>query len=191
MAGPIPINLAVEDALSEAIARKILSQSGQLYEVGVCYNRGGAGYLKKMIKPFNHAAKGIPYFVLTDLDQVECPPVLIADWLPNPRHHNLLFRVAVREVEAWVLAHRNAIAKFLSIREELIPQNVDEIIDPKQFLVNLARKSRNRNIRESIVPVPKSTAQVGRDYNGQMVYFVEKYWQLLEAKVHSPAYGGL
>jgi len=36
-------------------------------------------------------------------------------------HPNFLFRVAVREVEAWLLAHREGIARFLGISEHLVP----------------------------------------------------------------------
>jgi len=43
-------------------------------------------------------------------------------WLPYPKHPNLLFRVAVKEVEAWLLAHRAAFATFLGISDKLIPQ---------------------------------------------------------------------
>jgi len=43
----IPINLAVEDPLSEAVLRAILRQSNRPYELGTCYCQGGYGYLKK------------------------------------------------------------------------------------------------------------------------------------------------
>ena len=69
----IPINLAVEDPLSEAVLRTILHQSNRRYIVGNCYSKNGFGYLKKNIKGFNNAAKGTPYIVLTDLDRAECP----------------------------------------------------------------------------------------------------------------------
>ncbi len=44
MSQPIPINLAVEDALSEVVVREILSQSGQPFPVGACYGKGGFGH---------------------------------------------------------------------------------------------------------------------------------------------------
>ncbi|MFN8453408.1 MAG: hypothetical protein U0401_01855 [Anaerolineae bacterium] len=185
MPSDIPINLAVEDTLSEAVARKILRESGQPYSVGICYSRRGFGYLKKMIKPFNYTAKGMPYLVLTDLDESECPLALINEWLLHPKHPNLLFRIAVKEVESWLLANQSAFAKFLGIREELIPTDVDRIDNPKQFLVNLARESRYRSLREAIIPRRNSTAQVGPDYNGRLIYFVEKYWQVQVAVEHS------
>lgn len=97
---PIPINLAVEDPLSDAVARKILSSSNRIYEVGITYSRGGFVYLKSKLEGFNNAAKWTPFFILTDLDIEECAPRLRAKWLPKGNHPNLVFRIAVREVES-------------------------------------------------------------------------------------------
>lgn len=184
MTNPIPINLAVEDALSEAIIRQIIRQSKRDFIVGTCYNRRGYGYLKKTIRGFNNAAKGTPYLVLTDLDKNECPLGLIEKWLPHPKHPNLLFRIAVREVESWVLGDRAAFAKFLGIKQELIPQDVDGLEDPKKKLIDLARKSRKRG---GIVPAKGSTAKIGPDYNGQLIDFVTNYWQVEVAALSSPS----
>lgn len=184
MTSHTPINLAVEDDLSEAVLRKILRDG---HVVGDCYKRGGYGYLKKNIRGFNVAAKGMPFLVLTDLDSRECAPALIEDWLPVPIHHNLLFRVAVREVESWVLADRDRFAKFLGIRKTLVPVNVDAIDDPKEGLINLARKSRKRGLREDIVPTEGSTAKQGPDYNGRLKSFVEEFWNPYEAMHNSPS----
>lgn len=183
----IPINLAVEDFLSEAVLRKILQFTRRPYETGTCFCKGGYGYLKKNIQGFNHAAKTTPFLVLTDLDNIECPPALIKEWLPHPKHPNLLFRIAVREIEAWLLAHREAFAKFLGIKIHSIPYNVDTIRDPKQFLIALAKKSKKRQLREAITPASGSTARVGPDYNGQLGLFVERLWDVAIATQHSPS----
>ena len=187
MRGSIPINLAVEDPLSEAVLLKILDQSGRPYEVGNCHKKDGFGYLRKTIGGFNSAAKGTPFLVLTDLDRYECPVALIQEWLTVPKHHNLLFRVAVREVESWLLADRTGFAKFLGIRESLVPHDADTIPDPKQYLINLVRKSRKRDLLSDIVPLPKSTATQGRNYNGPLISFVQRSWDLLAAMNHSPS----
>jgi len=184
---PIPINLAVEDILSEAVLRKILRESKKDFAVGACFCHGGYAYLKKSIRGFNNAAKAAPFLVLTDLDKAECPPVLLREWLPHPRHPNLLFRIAVREVEAWLLAHREALAKFLGIQRQLIPYEVDNLADPKQLLISLARKSKKRQLREAIVPRSGSTAKVGPDYNGQLALFVEHFWEIAKAAQNSPS----
>ena len=151
----IPINLAVEDPLSEAVLRAILRQSNRPYAVGTCYCQGGYGYLKKTIRRFNNAAKGTPFLVLTDLDKADCPPGLIQAWLPDPKHPNLLFRIAVREVEAWILAHREAFALFAGVQQELIPQDVDALDDPKRSLavspgsaIRTTRGTQDRNCEQ-------------------------------------------
>jgi len=182
---PIPIHIAVEDSLSESVLRKILACSGRGYAVGSCFERGGFGYLKKNISGFNKAARGTPFLMLTDLDRGECAPTMIRKWLPI--HPNLLFRVAVREIESWILASRSCVAEFLMISQEMIPANTDEIDDPKQLLVELARKSRRRNLREAIAPRRGSTAKVGPDYNGTLILFVEQFWTIDEAVKNSPS----
>ena len=53
----IYITLAVEDSLSEAVARKILHQSDKNYHVTNCLGLKGSGYLKIKINSFNKAAK--------------------------------------------------------------------------------------------------------------------------------------
>lgn len=181
----IPINLVFEDVLSEAVLKEMLKQSQRPFLVGSCFNQRGYGKIKKIISGLNHAANGMPYLVLTDLDNAECPLVIISEWLTQPKHPNLLFRIAVKEVEAWLLAHREAFAEFLGISVSLIPSNVDEIPDPKQLLINLARKSKKRNLRDAIVPERNSTAKIGKDYNGQLIQFVQNNWQVEAAQVNS------
>ena len=184
----IPINIAVEDPLSEAVVRKILTFSKRDYDIGRCYNRGGFGYLKKAIYGFNHAAKITPFLILTDLDQTECAPILLQKWLPLHRHPNLLFRIAVREVETWLLADRTNFAKFLGIPATLIPINVDdELSDPKQFLLQIATRSRNRMLRHALVSASGETLRRGPDYNGCLIGFVAKHWNIMEATANSPS----
>ncbi len=187
MTNIIPINLAVEDALSEAVARKMLTASGQNYIVGSCYMKYGKSYLQRLIKGLNDAAKGTPFLVLTDLDSEECAPLLIRSWLPIPVHPNLLFRVAVREVEAWVLADATALAEYFSMSPAAIPARVDDIDDPKKCLIGLAARSRVRRLREDIVPKGGSTAKQGPNYNGRLVAFVENCWEPAKAEARSPS----
>jgi hypothetical protein len=185
MTTPIPINLAVEDVLSEALLRKILQCSERPFAVGTVYARGGNGYIKKLIAGLNHAAKGTPFLVLTDLDNSECAPKLIGEWLKTPCHCNLIFRVAVREVEGWVLADRDAFATFFRVDSRQIPEDTDAIKDPKAFLVKLVRGSRQGNLRRDVVPPPGSTSQVGPNYNGCLSSFVGSKWDASRASRHS------
>lgn len=183
----IPINLVFEDVLSEAVLKEMLKQSQRPFSVGNCLNQRGYGKIKKVISGLNHAAKGMPYLVLTDLDNAECPLVILSEWLTQPKHPNLLFRIAVKEVESWLLAHREAFAEFLGISVDLIPADVDKIYDPKQLLINLVKKSKKRNLRDAIVPDRNSTAKIGKDYNGQLIQFVNQSWQVASAQTNSPS----
>jgi hypothetical protein len=65
----------------------------------------------------------------------------------------------------------------------------DQIPDPKQSLVNLARRSRRRTLRESIVPRRGSTAPQGPDYNGCLGDFVRNHWNRDSAVGRSPSLG--
>lgn len=172
----IPINIVVEDHLSEIVVRKLLDWSGRSYTIGITLNRGGKGYIKKNIKGFNNASQGTPFFVLTDLDMFDCAPALITQWLPVKQNPNLIFRIAVKEVEAWLLGDRVGLAKFLKISYDDIPQDVEKIQDPKQFIISLARKSKSSEIRKDIVPSSKSLRVQGPNYNGRLSEFVINFW---------------
>jgi hypothetical protein len=184
---PIPINIAVEDLLSEVVAKRLLADSGQAFSVGVVYNRGGYGYLKKTAHGWNNAAKGTPFFLLTDLDYATCPSDLIASWLPNSPHRNFIFRVAVKEVESWLLADRLNFSSFIKVHRTRLPERPDELTDPKATLVTLASKSPLTQVKARLVPRPRTTAKQGRDYNGCLSEFVMTRWVPEEAALNSPS----
>lgn len=181
----IPVNLAIEDEVSEAVLRRLLVQANRGYAIGTAYGRGGFGYLRKTITGWNRAARHKPFVVLTDLDRSPCPSDLIKDWLNEPLHPNLLFRVAVREVESWLLADRLNFARYLFVAEKWLPVNPDELPDPKAILVDVARRSRSETIRDRIVPKRGSTAKQGREYNSCLAEFVDKNWNIDEAAAQS------
>jgi hypothetical protein len=185
MGNSIPINLAFEDSLSESVLSVLLRGSGRPYEVATLYTGGGFGYLRQRVRGFNNAAKGIPFLLLTDLDTAECAPVLVREWLPVSPHPNLLFRIAVREVESWLLADRENLARFLGIAVELVPFDSDSVLDPKSVLIGLASKSRNRRLREDIVPRQGSTSKQGLNYNGRLISFVQGQWDPMVASTGS------
>lgn len=176
MNGPIPVNLAVEDELTESLLTKILGAIPKQYATNTIYSRGGSGYLRRTVNGFNHAARGIPFLVGTDLDTYNCPAALIQDWLSQPKHHNLLLRVAVREAEAWVLADKENFARFLGIRPALIRDDVENIQDAKRELIGLAARARRKGIREDICPPRRSTRRVGPNYNARLSVFVQQSW---------------
>lgn len=185
----IPLIIAVEDDLSEALTRKLVA-SIKRFDILLCLGRQGASYLEKNIAGFQKAARHQPYLVVTDLDRPNrCPATLCQTWLGRYPESHLLFRIAVMESESWLLAHRDAAVEHLKIdaRKAKIPDNTDSLPDPKQFLINLARKSRSRRIRDELVPPVGSTSRVGPNYNANLVLFVRETWAPEIAARHSPS----
>lgn len=183
------IRLVVEDELSEFVLRKLLEHSGRQFVIHGVFCAGGFGQIKSRVQQFKNASNVLPHIVLTDLDQYDCAPILLADWGADTLPPALLFRVAVREVEAWLLADREGIAEYLTIPVTKIPQYPEGEQDPKQTLINLARKSRKRRLAEEIVPAAGSRNSVGPLYNARMGEFVRTVWSVQRAEANSESLG--
>lgn len=179
--------LAVEDRLSDAVATKILNHFG--FEIKRKTGYKGNSYLQQKVQSFNEAAhEECGIFMLTDLDSAQnCPPRLIQSWVKGTLNPRFFFRVAVIEVESWVMADRVALAAFLSIPVYRIPSSTDNIPDPKEFLVSLARRSKNKRLRDALVPADGTTRSVGDEYNTRLSQFVRDHWDLQRAASVSPS----
>lgn len=182
--------LAVEDALSNAVSTKILKHFGIEIVHRIPNTYQGNSYLQRRAPELNRSAAGPPYiFMFTDLDSPQsCPPQLIQSWVKAPLNSGFFLRVAVMEVESWIMADRNAIAEFLSIPLRRIPANTDDIPNPKEFLVSLARRSNRRRLRNQLVPaLGATTARVGPEYSSRFSEFVQTHWDLERAAIVSPS----
>ena len=145
--------------------------------VGPIHGRRGKTHLKKRLAGYNFAAVHAPWLVLMDLDSEEdCAPLLKQSLLPRPSEFMCL-RIAVREVEAWLLADRESIATFLGVSRDLVPLSVEAIEDPKGTIVNLAKRSRWRAIQEDLVPAEAGGRQVGSAYTSRLGEFVAGKWR--------------
>jgi len=161
--------------MDEPVAIKLLEHAG--LDVGRVYGRSGKVRLLKSSVSYNKAAHFEPWFVLVDLDQdAQCPSQAVSVWMPQPSR-GMRFRVVVRSIEAWLLADRESMARFLSVSLSKIPFQVETDPDPKRTLINIARSSRKGSIREDIVPQQGSGARVGPLYVARLTDFVENYWE--------------
>jgi hypothetical protein len=122
---------AVEDILSEAVVRKLVNSTRPDLTIWTVIRKNGNGYLRTRVRQLNQTARSVPVFILTDQDRpVPCPADLIREWLPVPAAAKLLFRVAVMELESWIMADREAFATFLRVPMSLIPEDTDTLPDP-------------------------------------------------------------
>ena len=101
---------------------------------------------------------------------------LISEYLPDPAPL-MCFRVAVREIESWLLADRDNLATFLSVPESEFPPNPETLDDPKRGMIELAKKSRNRAIREDMLPRPGSGRAIGPAYPSRLIEFATRHWK--------------
>ena len=178
--------LAIEDRLSDAVATKILEKFG--IEIVKRIGFQGKSDLERKARELNRAANGITVFMLTDLDSPrDCPPRLVRSWIRGTLNPKFFFRVAVMEVESWVMADRMGFAAFLSVPLHRIPSPTDNILNPKEFLLSLARRSKKRAVREALVPAQGATLSVGNEYNTLLSEFVREHWDLERAASASPS----
>lgn len=180
--------LAVEDEPSAAVVRRLVRTYRKDVVLSNVIVARGYGKLRVQAPRYNKASLHTPFFLLTDLDRASCAPGLVEEWLDGrPREASFLFRVAVREVEAWLLADQAGIAKLLGIETILVPTDVEGLPDPKRTLVDLARHSGIRDLRRGLVPAEGSTAQVGPSYVDLVAGFAEKRWNPERARRAAPS----
>jgi hypothetical protein len=179
------MSIVFEDPVSHAIIERILGLFPDTIRIGTRYPSHGYGNIKANIEKYNTAARHLPFFILTDLDTRECAPGLKNEWLPRGIAENLLFRVAVREVESWLLADRKNFARLLRISVENITREPDTLPDPKEEVFRLVRRSRSRSLKEDILP--SRTSRIGPGYNTVLPNFIRDSWNPEIARTHSPS----
>jgi hypothetical protein len=171
MATPVVFTAAVEGAADEVLLKRLCAFIGT--SVGQVYGRYGKSYVLARMNGYNHSARFRHWVILLDLDDDgPCAADVVPRWLPAPSRLMRL-RVAVRELESWLLADPERISKYLSVLNAEIPANPDIIPDPKRMIVDLATRSRRRAIREDMVPIPGSGQPVGPAYTSRMIEFIQ------------------
>jgi hypothetical protein len=178
------VNIAVEGKTDEAVACRLIRHVGAL--PGKVYVADGKENLRKRVPGYNQAAKGQPWLALVDLDRCSCASALVQKWVPDPAPYFCL-RVAVRAVEAWLLADARNLAHFLGVPVSLVPSDPETFNDPKQAVVELADESRERAIREDMVPESGAGQRVGSGYSARLIEFVENYWDITQAAQYAPS----
>ncbi len=166
--------VATEGVTDRAVLDRLCSEAG--VAIARALGEKGKPFLDSRLRAFNHAARYAPWLVLRDLDtDADCAPALAAALLPAPAPR-MVFCIAVREVEAWLLADRGGFARSFGVLRERIPMDPETIEKPKAEIVRLARKSRFRQVREDIVPSPPGGAAVGPGYTVRLTRFAASGW---------------
>ncbi len=169
------MTVAVEGIVDAAVAGKILKAMG--LELGPVHGQKGKNWLDAKLPGYNNGARFAPWLVLRDLDQdAECAPALLPSLLRAPAT-NMRLRIAVRSVEAWLLADSERISDFLRVPERAVPGFPDGLPDAKQTFVDLAHQSQSREIRKDLVPEIGTSGKVGPGYTSRLIEFAVQRWR--------------
>ena len=170
------ITIAGEGPLDLQVAEKLVSHYGG--EVGNRYYRGGKSGVQSKIEGYNNDAAhtNMPWLVLLDLNSEECPPSL-RNKLLNEVAPSMCFRIAVREVESWLMGDAESLASYFGVSRALVPSEPEKLNDPKESLVKLAKRSNKREIREGIARKGSTQLDTGPRYTALMRKYVQTHWR--------------
>lgn len=174
-----------EDELSGAIIHKALAHCHCKIPVDRTIITHGNTKLLKDFNKYKSASRVYPHLVLTDLDNFKCVIDFLNYWKLSNIPNDLIFSIAVREVESWLLADKKGLSSYLKTDSSKFPLHPELEKDPKRTLVNLARKSRIHRIAQGMVPEYKSSAPIGPLYNLYLIEFVNHHWDIDTAQLHS------
>lgn len=182
MPDPVIVSAAVEGDVDEAVAQKLILLAGG--RPGPVYGKKGKKDLQSKIAGYNNAARHAPWLVLVDLDKEECVPSLYRRWLPSPAPR-LCFRVAVRQVEAWLMADAERLCSYLGVDRSRVSPRPEDLLDAKAAMVSLARQSHRKEVKEDMVPRVGGGRDVGPGYAWRLIEFVRDYWRPQSASERS------
>ena len=176
------LSIAVEGDTDLPVARLLAADAG--LEVALALACGGKDRLDIELPGYVNAAKGAPWLVLRDLDQDEsCAPAYLTQRSVSASRW-LCFRLAVREIESWLLADVEGLSRFMGVAPTRFPADPDALVSPKRHIVELARKGR-AEIRKGMVPLPGRSRPIGPLYESLVIEFGSRHWNLDRASVRS------
>ena len=180
--------LYAEDELGISLLTRLLREFAPGLSIGITKQTRGLNALNDAIPRACKAAyAGFTVFFLADLDRVTCATKYFARLKHKCDCQRFVYRLAKREAEAWLLADREGFAEEMRVHPKHIPDQPEEILDPKEKLLAVIRKSRSRSIREALLPQKSSGYRLGRAYNLVLCEFAEKAWNISNARKSSPS----
>lgn len=187
----------VEDLPSAEIAKRLLAHANETskqqlrFKDGFPHIKGGVEKIRRDVGAYLNIAKsGQCVVVLVDLDTTSCPPALLREWFsikddsPMALPECLIFRIAVREIESWIMADRSNLAKFLKIPIGNFPPKPDELTDPKSSLLHIIRSKGRTKWHTEMLPQGRS-ASIGPMYNERLCDFIVNHWSPDQAAQNS------
>lgn len=185
------IHYCGEDIVSRTVAERLIADFTNLSGNQLGGVQGGWTSIKANFKKYCDLSRHSPVLVTIDLDRNACPPSLRRRWLSDakvvePLPEFMLFCIAQREIESWLLADHDGIAEFLGIGSRMIDRDIEnDVLDPKEYLVRLVQRSSRRTVKIDMLPAAGSLSKTGLGYNDRLSEFAKTSWQPLVAAANS------
>lgn len=183
---------AVEGDLDKAVLQRLIEDAGAV--VGPIHGGKGKQHLLSRLNGYNAAAAHDPWLVMVDLNgEADCAPQARDKWLPAGPSQHMCFRIAVKAVEAWLMGDQERLANFLGVARKNFPAQPESIANPKALMVQLAARSRSRDMRADMCPRPESGRAVGPAYTSRLVEYATdgmSGWRPSVAAESSPSLAG-
>ncbi len=180
-----PIAIATEDQLSEAIVLRLISEIQTPHVIQHRLGKRGNGYLSSKMDSWHQMAQQQVMVVLTDLDRANCLVEFRDQWLAHAPPENLVFRIAVREVESWALADHVGMRALIG-GKGVLPVAPDELADPKRVFLQFA-KAAPKKVRDDLLQARDGKLAQGLGYNARLSEWVSTEWNPQRAAERSPS----
>ena len=176
--------VVVEGDTDVPYVRKLAKEAG--LEITSMVDATGKGNIDRDLVKYNSIAKTMPLLVLRDLDHdAPCPGEFLAKSKLTPSRW-FRFRLAVRELESWILADAPGLSKFIGVEERWLPSAPDSEQDPTRALLKIVARSPG-DVRRRLLPAKGSTTIVGPLYETTLIEFGEHHWSVARASRRSPS----
>lgn len=182
-----------EDPLSAEILLRLIRgerldpNSQELIELQA--ERGGNSYIRAKFANYCQLSMRGNVYILTDLDNSPCAPSLRSEWLTGahispPLPQGMVFSIAEKEVESWLLADEDNFSRYLGISRIHISR-ATRAPDAKQALLDAVRSHGSILAKSEILPRQGVATRVGIGYNSFLIDFTRNHWNYLNAALNN------
>lgn len=182
--------LIYEDMGHELVLFKILDYLGVDMNYVKPFSKRGKDYIDHNISRYAKMKPG-RIIVLRDLDNdYVCAPELKKQKLgSNQGGSNFIFRIIVKEVEAWLIADKESALNFFKLNKSVLDSVVPEdMVHPKKELLEMIRKGnlKSKEKERFYIAKPDGTLQQAYSYNAAIGEYVEM-WSIDRARENAPS----
>jgi hypothetical protein len=178
------VGYAVEGLCDAPVAHRLIELVGRVPRK--IHDSGGSSAIDVRLKRWGQSSNYFPMLVVRDWDvsdKCECIPELLSKVVPEGSPVSVAVRIPVRAMEAWLIADRDAAARYFGTS---LPRDPDGLSNPKLALVHACRKSP-AHIARKMVPSGSSGSRFGPQYVATVLRFATEHWDPERARKHSPS----